>query len=66
MNDKEQITALDKAAVICSACGGYGYTIEAEPECCGNYKEHGCCGIPNPVQVQVKCKCDNGYVQSEP
>ena len=51
-------------AVICSACGGYGYTIEIEAECCGNYKEYGCCGVPNPVQVQVQCKCDNGYVRS--
>ena len=51
--------------VICSACGGYGYTIEIEAECCGNYKHYGCCGVPNPVQVQVECKCDNGYVRSE-
>ena len=50
---------------ICSACGGYGYTIEIEAECCGNYKKYGCCGVPNPVQVQVECKCDRGYVQSE-
>ena len=51
--------------VICPVCGGYGYTIEIEAECCGNYKEYECCGIPNPVQVQVQCKCDNGYVRSE-
>jgi hypothetical protein len=56
---------LYKNDVICSACGGYGYTIEVEAECCGNYKEYGCCGVPNPVQVQVQCKCDNGYVRSE-
>ncbi len=57
--------AFSKGAVICSACGGYGYTIEIEAECCGNYKEYGCCGVPNPVQVQVECKCDKGYVRSE-
>ena len=56
---------LNIGVVICSACGGYGYTIEIEAECCGNYKEYGCCGVPNPVQVQVQCKCDNGYVRSE-
>jgi hypothetical protein len=55
---------LYKNDVICSACGGYGYTIEVEAECCGNYKKYGCCGVPNPVQVQVQCKCDNGYVRS--
>jgi hypothetical protein len=48
--------ALLVGAVICSACGGYGYTIEVKAECCGNYKEYGCCGVPNPVQVQVESK----------
>ena len=47
---------------ICKFCGGCGYTIEVEAECCGNYKDYGCCGIPNPIQVQVKCKCGNGYI----
>jgi len=56
---------MNVGGVICSACGGYGYTIEIEAECCGNYKKYGCCGVPNPVQVQVQCKCDNGYVRSE-
>lgn len=51
-----------KPTVICSVCGGYGYTIEIEAECCGNYKEYGCCGVPNPVEVQVECKCDKGFV----
>jgi hypothetical protein len=65
-NSNNQETAqLGIGAAICSACGGYGYTIEVEAECCGNYKEYGCCGVPNPVQVQVECKCDKGYVRSE-
>ncbi len=63
--NKAESPALQQGAVICSACGGYGYTIEIEAECCGNYKEYGCCGVPNPVQVQVECKCDKGYVRSE-
>jgi len=63
--NEPQDPAFLQAAVICSACGGYGYTIEIEAECCGNYKEYGCCGVPNPVQVQVECKCDRGYVRSE-
>lgn len=50
---------------ICPHCEGYGYTIEVEAQCCGNYKEYGCCGVPEPVQVQVECKCDRGYIPLE-
>jgi hypothetical protein len=63
--NESQNPAFLVGAIICSACGGYGYTIEIEANCCGNYKEYGCCGVPNPVQVQVECKCDRGYVRSE-
>lgn len=63
--NEPQKPQLNIGAFICIACGGYGYTIEIESECCGNYKEYGCCGVPNPVQVQVQCKCDNGFVCSE-
>lgn len=42
---------------FCDYCMDTGYTIEVEAECCGNYKEYGCCGIPIPAQVQVQCKC---------
>ena len=52
----------DIASVICSLCDGQGWTIEIEAECCGDYREYGCCGVPNPVQVQVECKCDKGFV----
>jgi hypothetical protein len=42
----------------------YGLVVENDIEvkfhfetvCCSNYKEYGCCGVPNPVQVQVECK----------
>ena len=70
MNQEKTNELLSKTAVICSACEGNGYTIEVEAECCwdADYIERygSCCGIPNPVQVQVECrKCDNGYVRSE-
>lgn len=48
----------------CEICKGDGYTIEVEAECCWNtgYIEEygGCCGIPNPIQVQKECKCNKG------
>jgi len=42
----------------CKNCGGCGYTIEVEAECCRNFTDYGCCGIPDPIQVQVKCNCE--------
>lgn len=55
--------AKESDIVICEACGGHGYNIEVVAECCGNYKDYGCCGIPNQAQIQVKCgNCDNGYL----
>lgn len=51
---------------ICSICGDSGYTIDVEAECCGNYKSYGCCGVPNPVQVQVQCNCSNSPNSSIP
>jgi len=52
----------DIHGVMCSVCEGHGWTIEIEANCCGNYKDYGCCGVPEPVQVQVECKCDRGFV----
>ena len=49
---------------VCPICGGYGYTIEIEAECCGDFKDFGCCGVPNPIQVQAECKCDNGKIRT--
>ena len=49
-------------SVMCSVCEGQGWTIEIEANCCGNYREYGCCGVPEPIQVQVECKCDKGCV----
>lgn len=48
---------------VCELCNGEGYLIEVEAECCLNYNQYGCCGIPNSVQVQVPCKC---YYNIEP
>ena len=41
----------------CNNCGGAGFTMEIEPVCCGNYKEYGCCGHPNPEWEQTQCNC---------
>ena len=51
---------------ICPHCEGNGYTIEIEGQCCWNtdyIQEYGCCcGIPDPIQVQVPCNCVNGFI----
>ena len=54
--------ALHIVGVICSLCDGQGWVVEVEANCCGSYKDYGCCGVPEPIQVQVKCKCDRGFV----
>ena len=52
--------------IECDNCHGDGYTIEVEAECCLDFREYGCCGVPNPVQVQVEChKCQNGIIEIE-
>jgi hypothetical protein len=48
--------------VICNLCEGKGWVVKIEANCCGNYKDYGCCGIPEPIQVQVECECDRGFV----
>jgi hypothetical protein len=48
---------LTKKKEVCELCDGEGYLIEVEAECCLNYTQYGCCGIPSPIQVQVPCKC---------
>ena len=68
MNDEQNINKIKNEDfledhIICNVCGGYGYTIEIEAQCCGN-EESVCCGIPTPVQVQVECRCDKGYIKN--
>lgn len=55
----EQFAEKCKEKIICGNCGGYGYTVEVEAECCGNGSTE-CCGIPNPIQVQKQCSCYQG------
>ncbi|WP_296683530.1 hypothetical protein [Flavobacterium sp.] len=47
-----------KEKFVCQHCGGNGYTVEVEAECCRQRSDY-CCGIPNPVQVQIGCYCNN-------
>lgn len=42
----------------CNICNGNGYTIEIEAECCGNLQEGYCCGVPDAIQVQRRCLCN--------
>jgi len=62
VNDTSHI---EKDSNICGNCDGFGYTIEIEAICCGNYKDYGCCGIPEPIQVQVECSCDKGFERAK-
>ena len=63
LEDKDK--ELHIGGVICSLCDGQGWVVEIEANCCGNYKDYGCCGIPEPIQVQVECKCDRGFVTQD-
>lgn len=62
MDKEKECKRLETESIICPICDGHGYTVEVQAQCCGNYKEYGCCGIPNPIQVQVECKCDKGNI----
>ena len=55
-----QALQLQQTGVMCSLCDGNGYTIEVEAECCRNFNDYGCCGVPDPVQVQKQCYCSGG------
>lgn len=49
----------------CNYCSGNGYIVDIEAECCRN-GEYECCGIPNPIQVQRQCLCNNGSIEVTP
>jgi len=52
--------------VTCPYCNGDGFTIEVEAECCNCPTDRGeCCNVPNPIQVQKQCCCENGKVKQE-
>jgi hypothetical protein len=58
--EKHIALQLQQTGVVCSLCDGNGYTIEVEAECCRNFNDYGCCGVPDPVQVQKQCYCSGG------
>ena len=58
-NHLEALRSELKESFYCQICGGQGYTIEIEAECCGNGQNE-CCGVPNPIQVQKQCICWQG------
>jgi hypothetical protein len=51
-----------KESAMCNYCGGQGYIVEVEAECC-RQSDSECCGIPTPVQVQRQCLCNNGNIE---
>lgn len=51
----------EKPTDRCPTCEGLGYTVE--PSCCGRGTVHGCCGDPDPMQVQ--CQPCNGTGEVE-
>lgn len=54
---REEINKFAETNSVCERCNGAGYTVEVEPECCGNYEPNGCCNNPHPKQVQAICEC---------
>lgn len=53
----------------CRACGGSGWTIKSEPDCCGNFTRHGeCrghCFIERQVEVECRNCCGIGQVEAD-
>lgn len=52
----------DPCQGVCPECEGIGFTIDVDPECCGNLTKGGDCRAycAVPKQVQVSCQCCGG------